>query len=744
MQAAPRATGEKRAAPMARPERLSKARSQQPSGLRPSVFYPLLGFACLAVALVSFALLANPAEIVRDRLVSHVKAHLDRDLTVSGASLTYFPFGVLLRDVELSSSSDAPGPGLVRAAAVDVRVSLLSLLRQRVAVSSVTMMKPEINLSIDADGRRNWDFASTHSSQRRLIRFAQLAPRFGFGKDLPQDLMDDRARGGDAVRVMALGLAMPEAALDIRVQDGSVRFSDERSGTKKQVTNVTVEVGLNGLERQAQLSGSFKWSDEPVSLQASLEIHDVASPQADVRLKGRALEAAYKGRLGLASGLELDGRLTASAPSADALVQWVKGAELRTASPGADAAIDGRVKLSGTVLELADASITAHGTSANGSVSVDVSGPKPLVRADLKLTELDFGRARKPSSSGAAGLPPLIPKTAADKARSIDDLLKRPEDLSAKAPVVPPESGHGEQTTPPLDLSILRLADLDGRFDIGKLRWRDVEVGSLRLVTTISEGKLTANATEAHLYGGLGKGVLGVAPKGDGAIVNLEATIDGVATQKMLKGLWDFDWLDGRGQLALGLSGEGASEQQIVDGLQGRAEIKVADGALVGWDLTQMLRGLRQGTLPSTDRHSSARTDFGDLTGSFVIADGVARNEDLKVTGRSINVSGGGAIAYRDRSIDYTVRPRLSEAPGGLEDVAIPVRIHGTWEKPVLSPDLDSVLKDPRTAAKVQQLGRQLRSGNVDEALKSVLGEGPEAEKKAEKAKSFLKRFLKQ
>ena len=167
----------------------------------------------------------------------------------------------------------------------------------------------------------------------------------------------------------------------------------------------------------------------------------------------------------------------------------------------------------------------------------------------------------------------------------------------------------------------------------------------LRLATTISEGKLTANATDAHLYGGLGKGVLGIEPKGDGAAVSLERDDRWRCNANNAEGFMDFDWLDGRGRLALGLSGEGASEKQIVDGLQGRAEIKVADGALVGWDLTQMLRGLRQGTLPSTDRHPSARTGFGDLTGSFVIADGVARNEDLKVTGRAIS-----AVRRRRRS----------------------------------------------------------------------------------------------
>lgn len=109
-----------------------------------------------------------------------------------------------------------------------------------------------------------------------------------------------------------------------------------------------------------------------------------------------------------------------------------------------------------------------------------------------------------------------------------------------------------------------------------------------------------------------------------------------------------------------------------------------------------------------------------------------------------MTLSGSGSVVYRDRTINYTVRSKLAQPAGGLEDIEIPVRIYGSWEKPVLSPDLDGVLKDPRTAAKVQQLGRNLRSGNVDEALKSVLGEGPEAEKKKERAKSILKRFLKQ
>jgi AsmA protein len=743
----PRAAGEgvRHTSTARRPLRARKsAPAQRRSGLSGIIVYLLLGFACLAVAVASFVVLANPADIVRDRLIAQAKARLDRDVIVGGgASLTYFPFGVVLRDVVLSAH-DTEGPPLVRAAAVGAHVSLLSLLGQRLTVSGVTITQPEINLAIDPDGRRNWEFASSDSRPAKLpVRLAQLAPRFGFGKDVPPDMLEGGTAAASARDEQRPGNAKldHDPAIDVRMQDGTVRYSDARTGATRHLSAVNLRIGLNDSARHTQVSGGFTWMDEPVSVKASVSVEGEASTQADVHLKSRALDAVYRGRLASA-GAGLDGHLVARAPSLEGLVRWIKGETQRT-EPGIAVAFDGRVKHSGALLEFADASLTANGTTTTGAASIDVSGPKPVVRADLKLAALDLDRAPVPEQN--TGLPAPVAKQAG-KASSIDDLLNRTDGAAAERPA--PE--HMQQTAPdrttrPLDLSALRWADLDGRIEIGKLRWHGLSIEALRATTTIVDGHVTANVTEAKLYGGHGNATLIIEPKGaERAAASVNATIEGAAAQALLKDLLHFDWIDGQGQLILALSAEGGSEQEIVDGLHGRAEIKVAEGALVGWDLNQMLRGLRQGHLPATDREPSARTRFGELTGSFAIAEGVAQNEDLKVTGGAVTLSGSGSVVYRDRTINYTVRSKLAQPAGGLEDIEIPVRIYGSWEKPVLSPDLDGVLKDPRTAAKVQQLGRNLRSGNVDEALKSVLGEGPEAEKKKERAKSILKRFLKQ
>jgi AsmA protein len=711
--------------------------------------YLLLGLACLAVAVASFVALTNPADIVRDRLIAQAKARFDRDLAVGGrASLTYFPFGVVLRDVELSAH-DGEGPALMQAAAVEVHVALLSLLGQRVTVTAVTMTRPEINLAIDSEGRPNWKLASANFGSERLpVRLAQLAPRLGFGKDVPPDLLPAGSDGAREEQRPDNARRDPETAVDVRVQDGTVRYSDARTGTARHLTAVNLRAGLNGGTRSGQVSGGFTWLDEPVSLEASVDAAGKMPVQVDVRFKSRPLEGAYRGQLLLAGGTQLDGHLAARMPSVQAFGRWVKGETPRT-EPGTAAAFDGRVKLSGALLELTDARITANDMVSTGAASVDFSRPKPFIRADLKLDALDFGHAHVPRAD--ANERPRVSRQATDLARSIDDLLKREDGAAAETEtpaIQAPERAQPaaqDRTTQPFNLTGLQLADFDGHLEVANLRWRGLNMEALRVTTTVSDGKLSTNVTEAQLYGGRGNATLVIEPKGaEGAAVSLNATIDGAATQALLKDLLEFDWLDGRGQLTLALAGEGVTEEQIVGGLRGRAEVKVTEGALVGWDLNQMLRGLRQGHLPATDRQPSAKTRFGELVGSFAIADGVAQNEDLKVTGGAVALSGSGSIVYRDRTINYTVRSKLAEAAGGLEDIEIPVRIYGSWEKPVLSPNLDGVLKDPRTAAKLQQLGRQLRSGNVDEALKGVLGDGPEAEKKAERAKSILKRFLKQ
>ena len=142
---------------------------------------------------------------------------------------------------------------------------------------------------------------------------------------------------------------------------------------------------------------------------------------------------------------------------------------------------------------------------------------------------------------------------------------------------------------------------------------------------------------------------------------------------------------------------------------------------------------LRRGEMPSTQRIADARTPFNLMAATFEIANGVARTGDIQLDSPSLHAKGTGVINIVDRNLDLNLRPKATG--GGIE---IPVRIAGTWDAPTIIPDLQGALNSPQA----QQAVRHLREGNVDGALRSVLGDGPKAEKKIEKAKDFLKQFL--
>ena len=153
-----------------------------------------------------------------------------------------------------------------------------------------------------------------------------------------------------------------------------------------------------------------------------------------------------------------------------------------------------------------------------------------------------------------------------------------------------------------------------------------------------------------------------------------------------------------------------------------------------------MLAGLGQGRIPKLDRQPTAKTPFTELSATFQIAKGVARTQDVKFESPAVRSTGSGLVNIVDRNIDLTLRPKqAAAAPGGLS-FDVPVRIAGPWDKVSVIPELGSALKTPQA----QEAVKKFKDGDVDGALKSVLGGGPKADEKIGKAKDMLKQFLKQ
>ena len=263
----------------------------------------------------------------------------------------------------------------------------------------------------------------------------------------------------------------------------------------------------------------------------------------------------------------------------------------------------------------------------------------------------------------------------------------------------------------------------DGRLLVERLNYKDVKIGPARLAVSIHEGVAQLTLQDAELYGGRGTGSLMLDATGPAPAVAASLKLTGLSMLPLLTDVAGIAWLDGRGALTLALNGQGRSERQIVETLQGEVKVSVADGALAGVDIDKTVRALRRGRLGDLALRPEDRTPFSEIAGTFDIANGVARNQDLKLVSTHAELRGEGLIELAPRRIDYTLHTKISagapaqDAVLNIGTLEFPIAIKGPLERPKFTIKGQEGLTDA-----LKQIGRNLRSREVRDAIKGLLG----------------------
>ena len=693
------------------------------------VGYAALGLGCVLAGAVTFLLIAAPVDLVRDRAVELVKARTGRDLVVAGPTkLTYFPrFGVAFSQVSLAAPAEMGGPPVLAARKVQVELPVWSLLSRRITAQSVRIEAPVIELRVDAQGRRSWDFAAW---QDRPTRLAQVGGR---ASDAAPDVA---LPAGGRIRTGLL------PAASVHILDATVRYLDERSGTSQEVSGLDLDLAADDAGTGISAKGNLNWTGEKLGFEAkvaSLQGQDPA--KLSLRLAGRPLEASYDGSIGLGSGLEADGTLNVRAASWAELVRWLGKPRIAATETGA-LAVSVRIAAADRRVALNDLSATLGNSSLSGAITVAMGGARPHVSGQLQLSELDFGRLLvRPRSSEPAG------GTAADP---IGDLLQGKGGDPDQTPQV-----HGSTkrmakgwSDDIIDLAPLGLADADLALSVDRVVYKNVTTGRSRLALAIQDRVAKVTLEDVQLYSGRARGTLTLDGRAQTAATTTNLTLDGVSALPLLSDALEFAWLDGRGTIALSLAGQGNSERQIVETLRGKVDLSVTEGAIIGWDIGRLLASIEKARFSDLKANPKDRTPFSEFSGSFVISNGVAQNQDLKLTSPHLHVSGSGSANLALRQVDYTVRPKIAAASQNgegsvvsLAGLEVPIRVEGAWEKPTFTPDVKGVLGSEQAGEAIKQIGKNLKSQEVQDAIRGLLGGGDGQQKV--KPRELLEKLLK-
>jgi AsmA protein len=703
----------------------------------------LLAVVLLAGAGVGYLLLKPPVDLIQRQLVAEVKAKTGRDLKIGGpVRFKLFPaLAVSMAKAELSAAPGMTGPPLITASEIDLGLNLVPLLGRRIDVERLVLRNPVIEFRTDKSGRRSWDLADAAGIGARRVELAQVT-------------MPNRATDAPTTTPARIGSIEDVAIDNVRIQNGTVSWSDERTGARETLSAVNLDADMRSIAGPLELSGNLVVRGEKLDLTAALTslktMLDGKPAKLTLNTQNRHANVVFDGTLASGAAPGANGALTVKSPSVRGLAKLL-GADLPPGAGGGSGSLTGKLRTGPPGAAVDDMTLTLDGATATGNIGLETQGPRPLLRANLKLSDLDLNKYLAAAEATAAPPPapapaPAPPKAApavkgAEAPASIDDLLNRP---GPRVKGFAQRAGWSEER---IDTAALGAFDADVKLQTARFAYRELKTGPARLAATLKNRVLAATFEDVQAYEGRGHGTVTIDAAGDAPRLSASIAADGMAMLPLLKDAARTGWLSGTGKLTLNVAGQGVSQKAVMDSLEGKAEVTLNNGAIAGWNVAQIIRGLKQGQLSGFDRNETAKTDFSELASSWKIAQGVAQNQDLRMTSPLLRVTGSGRVALGARQIDYQLRPKVVaslDGQGGAQGLAgleVPLRIRGSWDRPEIVPEVGDLLKDPDKAlGAIKELGKQFKGKKPNEIVDQVLGKNPEA---AKKANDLLDKFLK-
>lgn len=420
----------------------------------------------------------------------------------------------------------------------------------------------------------------------------------------------------------------------IRITDSQVVYDDQQAGNK---------ITLNPIELRTGSIGSGK----PSSISAELGMTQTNPKMtADINLDSKA-------RLNLSTMVYQlsDLVLTVSA----------KGDDLPNGEVDLKFATNVDADLKKESLKLAPVSINVAGLKLDGDLSV-LSFSKPKISFALHSDEIDLDKILPASDSTAAEEQP------AASAGSGDDKIELPTDT-------------------------LRSLNIDGSLNVGTFRasgltMTDVSATVLGKGGVINLNPLTMNLYDGTYSGSAGLNVSGATPKYNASSDLKNLAIDGLLADLSEKGK---SVIRGKSELSFKVTTSGDRVSTLKKRLNGNASFKAVDGALQSEKLARNVEKVVAFLKGREPKSAGDELVFDSFTGTAVIKDGVANNNDLKLATPLVYANGKGAIDIGASDLDYVLAVGLSEDP---DKAAIPITIKGSFDDPKYGIDFKAALSE--------------------------------------------------
>jgi AsmA protein len=705
-----------------------------------------IGFAILVAVLVAgilvFAATFN-VNHYRSAIQSQLERRFGRPVTLGEMHLSIFPLRFRVQDLAIaddpSFSADAP---FVKTQQLDVAVKLLPLMHNQVEITSLDLLKPNVNLIRNLNG--TWNFAS-------------LGHDGGAAQQEPESPSGNRGQEGNA-KATTQGQSHPPPELqqaskqqlsmqELTIRDGQISVLDQKKSKTPSLYD-HIDVTLKNLS-----------PDSPFSLDAA--VHMAGSGTQEARLQGKGGPIVSE----KPEATPFDGNLNLKQVKLGDLAKFLNSPVLN----GTDGVISGEIKLNNNAGKL-----TAKGTTDVQAARVQGMELGYPISARYEITnDLNADMVTIRNLALKLGSTPFDIAGTADlkSTPAIIDLYFRAKDISiVEAAKLAAASGiaisQGTTATGSLNANIhangpANKPALNGNVTGTNLQLsgnginQPIQIPSINLAlkpVTIQSNQFEVNSGATKLLAQIA--IQNYSTPGatvDAAVRSSNAQLPAIIAMAKAYGVKAAEKVNGAGNINLDMRASGALKSitvaDITRALNGTMSLDLNDVTYSGANISQELSSIAKFLNPSAATQSSSGvTKILKMNGNVVVKNGIAETNNLNAKLDIGNLGAIGTANLADESLNVrmtaVLTQSLSQKAGGngvggfmqtalandQGELVIPVLVTGTFSQPRFAPDLQQVGQ-----MKVKQFIPNLNNpSSITGALQNLLGGAPASSQNAQ------------
>ncbi|HEY0505053.1 MAG TPA: AsmA family protein, partial [Lysobacter sp.] len=503
-----------------------------------------------------------------------------------------------------------------------------------------------------------------------LLRRQVLLPLIRL--DNPRLLLETNPKGGDGNWVF--GEKGGDTDVQFRrvdIQRGFVQFLDAPNRTDIRVGVSSQRNAARDASAPVSVVGGGLWQNNRFVLQGNaaspLLLRDRTAPyRINVRASAGATHAHARGTLldplrlrGFDLQMKLSGRDLGD-------LYPLLGLAIPHTPPYS---LDGRFSREGEVWHYRKFDGRIGDSDMHGDASVDTSGKRPYLRADLTSRRLDF--------DDLAGFVGGTPQTGrGETANAEQDKDAAQQDASAR--LLP-------QT--PYNLTKLRAMDADVRLRAMRINAPSLPLDDMDAHLLLEGGMLKLDPLNFGVAEGDIRSRIRMDARTDTIRTRADADIAGLNLGKLLPKVEITQNAIGKISGKVGIEGTGNSIAAMLGSSDGNIAVGMGQGRIsnllmemAGIDLAEIIKFKLGG-----DKQIPVRCAFAD----FGVDNGLMTTRSLAFDTSDTILIGSGTVNLRDEKLDLTIRPRPKDR--SLLAFRTPLRVDGTFRKPAVHPDLAKV-----------------------------------------------------